>query len=547
MERLRTFYRYSFWLVSGVMLYFSFPDKGVPFLGLVALIPSIYRSYRDGYISTFLGSFVLTIFFWTPTINWFSSFHPLAILGILIPLYLYTALPFVALSVISKVYRKSISLLTFPFLWVGMEFLRGSGFWSLPLIYLAHTQYHFMFSDNLVFKLINGAIPSYANMVGVFGVSFLVATVNVLILIQIVEFREKMSVRSFWPSAVVLGIIVIGMINFHSIINWYSEESTKGTKVSFGLIQPNFSPWDKLLAGDFEKLNEVEELFYKASKEADILVSCESILRDPVNYYYSKGYTFGIEALNIPRMVKKPVILTFPYLEVSTTNTFVNIRGKKIPINQEVYNYYNAALLLDEKGKEIAKYFKVHTVPFGEWTPFAEYVPYLKEIINEIVGGELTPGKEFTIFAIKAKKVGGPTITVNAAPIICFEDLYPYIAQRYSLMGSQIFVNMTNDGWANSIKSQMQHLVAAAYRVFETGRPLIRATNTGTTAIIYPDMKIKKIEDFKKSYLVGDVYIPDSKLSTVFMKFGSTFTNVLIVLGFVFSIFLGCFKISLTK
>ena len=544
MKFIKVVYRYSFWVLSAILLYFSFPDKGIPFLGLVSLVPAIYRTYKDGYISVLMGTLIFSIVFWLLTVDWFTSFHPLALFGILIPLYLYTMFPFVVLAMISKVHPKPISLITFPFLWAGIEFLRGSGFWSLPLIYLAHTQYHFIFSDNLIFKLVNGAIPSYANTIGVFGVSILVALVNTLVTIQIVKLKEGISIKSFIPSLVVLAIILGGVVNFYSIIEWYNKEEAKAEKVKFGLIQPNFSPWDKLLAGDFEKLNEVKELFSKASKEADVVVSCESILRDPVNYYVSRGRRFGIEAMSISRIIKKPIVLTFPYLEIYVTNTFVDIKGKKIPISQEIYDYYNAALLLDEEGKELARYFKVHTVPFGEWTPFAEYVPYLRETINAIVGGDLKPGKEFVIFSIQVKRVGGPTVIINAAPIICFEDLYPYITKRYSLMGAQILMNMTNDGWANSIKSQKQHLVASAYRVLETGRPLLRATNTGTTAIIYPNMSIKVIDDFKKSYLVGEVPIINKEITTPFMKFGDTIINILIMVCFVLSISTVCINVQ---
>ncbi len=536
MKFIKVVYRYSFWVISAILLYFSFPDKGIPFLGLTALAPAIYRSYKDGYISVLTGTLIFSIVFWALTIDWFTSFHPLALLGILIPLYLYTMFPFVILAIISKIHPKPISLLTFPFLWTGIEFLRGNGFWSLPLIYLAHTQYHFIFSDNLTFKLVNGAIPSYANIIGVLGVSLLVAMVNTLITIQIIKLKGGISIKNLTPLLAILAITLGGVANFYSIMEWYKKEETKSEKVKFGLIQPNFSPWDKLLARDFDKLNEVKELFSRASKEADVIVSCESILRDPVNYYASRGYRFGIEAMNIPKAIQKPVVLTFPYLEIYLTNTFIEIKGKKIPISQEIYNYYNAALLLNEEGKELAKYFKVHTVPFGEWTPFAEYVPYLRETINAIVGGDLTPGKEFVIFSIQIKKVGGPTITVNAAPIICFEDLYPYITKKYSLMGAQVLMNMTNDGWANSIKSQKQHLVASAYRVLETGRPLLRATNTGTTTIIYPNMSIKVIDDFKKSYLVGEVPIISKEITTPFIKFGDTAINILIMMFFILSI-----------
>lgn len=579
--------RYLGWISSAVFLALSFPPNGIPFLGLVALIPAIYRSYKDGYISTLVGALIFSIVFWASTVDWFSSFHPLAPVGILIPLTLYTTFPFVVFSSVSKNFSEN-GILFFPFLWVGTEFLRGNGFWSLPLIYLAHTQYHFALSNNYLFSALNGAIPSLAQSFGVFGVSFIVALFNCLILIFFLKiFSKKLplnlpavrvviviisivivssllylpseiashslpvslgilgvliivtltlarwkttkgilleTLREYYPVIITVGVLVTGATIFIYSDNAY--RTSNASRVKFALLQPNYSPWEKLLAKDLEKLHEVIELYRRASHSSDVIVGCESILRDPVNVYYERNDWFGIKAMNIAKELRKPIILSYPHMETFVTNTFIISGGRVREIIQEVHEYYNSALFFDNEGKPIARYDKVHTVPFGEWTPYSEYIPPLRETILAIVGSDLTPGKSFMVIPVEVR----PSVVINMAPIICFEDLYPYITRKLKNMGADVLINMTNDGWANSVKSQWQHLVGAMYRAIETGLPLVRATNTGRTAIILPHGKIiTTIDDFTKGIMVEEVKL--FKLKTFFTTYGDSVFFSFLLLG----------------
>ncbi|MFN4246022.1 MAG: hypothetical protein ACK4F9_07785 [Brevinematia bacterium] len=133
-----SFYKTLWWVLSGILLYLSFPPNGIPFLGFFALIPSIYRSYKDGYIRVIFDSLVFSIIFWILAVDWFSSFHPLALVAIILPLYLFTMFPFAVFSSVSKNFSED-GIILFPFLWVKTKYFPSWEIFIYPNISLSIT------------------------------------------------------------------------------------------------------------------------------------------------------------------------------------------------------------------------------------------------------------------------------------------------------------------------------------------------------------------------------------------------------------------------
>jgi apolipoprotein N-acyltransferase len=71
--------------------------------------------------------------------------------------------------------------------------------------------------------------------------------------------------------------------------------------------------------------------------------------------------------------------------------------------------------------------------------------------------------------------------------IICYEAIFPDLARRFVKDGAQVLVNISNDGWFGSSSARYQHLLMARMRAIENRRFVLRATNTGITAVIRPD------------------------------------------------------------
>ena len=137
---------------------------------------------------------------------------------------------------------------------------------------------------------------------------------------------------------------------------------------------------------------------------------------------------------------------------------------------------YNSALLVNEEGRLISQYDKIRLMPFGEYVPLPQWLPGAS-LISGIVG-EFTPGSNYTLMPFGDRKAG---------VFICIESAYPWIARRLAHDGSDVLINISNDGYLGPTAVMRQHLANAIFRAVENGRPVLRVTNTGLSAWISED------------------------------------------------------------
>ncbi len=135
--------------------------------------------------------------------------------------------------------------------------------------------------------------------------------------------------------------------------------------------------------------------------------------------------------------------------------------------------YRNAVLLMDPAGRLRGRYDKVHLVPFGEYVPLGRFLPFVKKLVEG--AGDFRPGEG--VRPIRAP--GLPSL----GPLVCFEAIFPGLATRHARQGAQILAVLTNDGWFGQTPGPAQHLAFSAWRAAENGLPLVRAANTGISAV----------------------------------------------------------------
>lgn len=143
------------------------------------------------------------------------------------------------------------------------------------------------------------------------------------------------------------------------------------------------------------------------------------------------------------------------------------------------YVFFNRAFLVGPDGGIAAEYDKEHLVPFGEYVPFGQYLPFVKKLVQG--AGDFRAGTS------PAPLVSGD---LALGMLICYEAIFPELAQKRVAAGANLLVNISNDAWFGDSPAPRQHLDLSLLRAVEQGRYLVRATNTGISAVIDPKGRI---------------------------------------------------------
>ncbi len=141
-------------------------------------------------------------------------------------------------------------------------------------------------------------------------------------------------------------------------------------------------------------------------------------------------------------------------------------------------NYYNSIVAIYPDGTVSNRYDKRHPVPFGEFIPYGQLLTNLIPVLGDMNPAEmLTAGKETAV--IKAADY-------TFAPLVCFDSIFQDFSREAVKKGADIIFVATNDSWYKSTRGVYEHKNFSVLRAIETGRPVVRAANTGISCIIDP-------------------------------------------------------------
>jgi len=144
-------------------------------------------------------------------------------------------------------------------------------------------------------------------------------------------------------------------------------------------------------------------------------------------------------------------------------------------VEQENDGYFNSVLSID--GSKSEAYRKSHLVPFGEFIPLKVAFGWIYRDLLNMPLSDLTRGSMHQ----QPMNIAGEKVAIN----ICYEDVFGEEIIR-QLPTATLLVNASNDAWYGQSNAAYQHMQFSQARALETGRTVLRATNTGATAIIDP-------------------------------------------------------------
>lgn len=469
---------------SGILSALSFPKFGLSFLAWISLIPLLLLIFKKNPKQSFILGLVAGFAFYAVLIYWIPSvpshygnlsFGLSLFIYILLVFFLGLFWAFFALfsSKTARAFPRT-AYLAVPFIWVAFEYVLTHFLTGFPWGLLGHSQF------------INLYFIQMASVTGVYGLSCVLVLFQSLFLFSM-NFRKRMPFFA--------GLSVVLLIHFAGFLR---VKDVPGSENSFkaSVIQGNVSSdiyWDRISDEETRTLfNQHIDLTQKAIAGGSRLVIWPEF---SVPLCFSCPYGIYQEFKDT---LFQLVEATGATLLLGTNETSQS--GGHI-------QYHNTALCLSPK-HTITQYFKMHLVPFGEYTPYKTVFAFIEKMTHAI--GDITPGKEHILHSYEGIRFGSP---------ICYEIIFPNLVRRFVKKGASFLVTITNDGWYGQSSAPYQHFAIAVFRAVENRRFLLRAATTGISGIINPYGRIlSRTELETQSYLTGR--ITPLQTQTPYTRFG---------------------------
>jgi apolipoprotein N-acyltransferase len=373
-----------------------------------------------------------------------------------------------------------LALLVAPIAWVATEVIRAYAFFRFPWCLLGYTQHH-----HLPFIQI-------ASVTAVYGVSFLLVESGALLAYLALESdRRRRRAAALGLVAMVASVFLIGL--------WLLYRPLPVTGVlRVGLVQANIAQdekWDPARAEENLKKH-VELTLAAALRGARLVVWPESAV--PYRFDENPGLAAELRTLSRDR----GLYLIFG----NDDRRFEAGQGER---------YFVGAKMLSPEGELALRYHKIRLVPFGEYVPLQPLITLGGRVAAKLVQqvSDFTPGDTPGTGLVDGRRVGA---------FICYEAIFPDLVRQFTREGADLLVNVTNDAWYGRTSAPHQHLAMAAFRAVENGKYLVRAANTGISAVVDPRGRVlEKTPLFEEAALVRDVPLVPGR--TFYSRYGDVF------------------------
>jgi apolipoprotein N-acyltransferase len=362
--------------------------------------------------------------------------------------------------------------------------------WAYPLIFpysISASQYRVP------------ALTQVVELTGLTGLTALIGLVNGAVY-EVVDARLSGRRAVLVRLAAAAGLFVLVVAYGLARLPQVERQIAAAPRVRVAVIQTNIGARDKDAdtAATIARHQEMSRAAVLAHPDVDLLVWPESAY----NRWLPRGLT--VAPGDVTGGLGRPMIwgaLTFRRSPDGRVDTF------------------NTAFLSASDGAIRGAYDKVELVLFGERIPFVDTFPVLRSWLPRT--GTFTPGSGLPHLVLESAKS-----PVSILPMICYEDILPDLVRRsWNTTGpAGLLVNLTNDSWYGNTTEPTIHLALASFRSIETRRALVRATNTGISAVVDPTGRIvARTGQWQRETLVADVPVVSDGRSTLYLRLGDLF------------------------
>ncbi len=495
---------------GNVLLWAALPPLSLSLLAWIAPVPWILlirqvslcgrRPYTVIWVTGV--AFWLAMLYWLTLPHWATSIGWVALcsyLGLYLPL-------FVGLTRVA-VHRLRLSpVLAAPVVWTGLELARAHLLSGFTMASLSHAQFRWP------------TVLQVSDLLGSYGVSFLIVLVaaGIARMVPLAGSSERVA---WWPIVPVAGALIAALAYGQWRIN--QDASRPGPRVA--LIQGSIDIDIKHDPTQAQRIfDEYFDLSLRAARDhqdLDLIVWPETMFRYPW-FTFEEGYVPPPDTLTADEATSRSRRAVRNTVESLTTHVLLGIDTVLGTAAGGDPLRYNTALFLDPSGEVIGRYDKCHPVMFGEYIPLGSTFPWIYDWTPLVTGLESGAGP-VTV------SVGDTRYAAN----ICYEDTLPHLVRRHVVQlrrqGDEpdVLVNLTNDGWFYGSSELDLHLASALFRAVECRKPLLIAANTGFSAWIDANGRIRAQGPRRAS----DVVVAEVKLdnrTSWYSQFGDVFAGL---------------------
>lgn len=460
-------------LASALLLWLGYFPVAWGWLGWVALVPLLTLVRTEARPSrVYLAAWAAGLAFYWPALQWMRVADPrMVATWALLATYCSVYVP-LAIYLLRRLERSTPLplLVTVPVVWTALEGIRAHFLGGFAWYFLGHTQHALL------------PVIQVADLGGAYAVTFVVAAVNAFLF-------ELLAARPGWRRLLALpetpdpavprwhagavALLLAGVLGYGAV-RLGQEEFTPGPRVA--LVQGNL---DQRLKNAAAAAADPEDLVGRIVRHYAELTD-QAVMQRPDLIVWPET-SYPEDWIESPAGRPDPYSAKLAQTVAQRWQTPV-LLGLNVQERDpgDALRRYNSALLIRPDAQVAGRYDKIHRVPFGEYVPLREELPWMNAFAPYDFEYSIRAGTDTTRFPL------GP---LHFGVVICYEDTDPLLARQYVRATggrplADFLVNISNDGWFDGTSEHEEHLAICRFRAVECRRAVARSVNMGVSAVI---------------------------------------------------------------
>ena len=422
-------------LISALLFSAGFAPLPFGFLAYISLVPLLIvakgKGFKRGFQLGYLFGFEMSWF----ALHWIANVTFLGTVGVALIHSLYYAVIFGTFCWLYR--RHKFFVITLPFIWITVEYLRTMSQFAFPWTNLSYTQSYYL------------PLIQTADIWGDIGISFWITVINLFIFLAWIWKGKK------WYAFVPLAAVAL---IFAAAFLYDSGPKEYKTDIKVALLQGHFPlkvKWDRAKRDyNFEVYDSLTREAYRHG--VDLIVWPETAA--PMYLYREPRYYSWVRKLAIE--LRTHILVGTLVYENHRTG-----RGRS----------YNGCYQFTPQGQIQPPYKKIELVPFSERVPYADYFPAIKKI--QLGQSDFSSGDSLMLFEYPKGNYGC---------LICFELAFSDLARRFVIEDADFLLTITNDTWFGKTMGPYQHMQMALFRAIENRIWIARCANSGFSFTVDP-------------------------------------------------------------